>query len=83
MKENTCYDKLINGVNENGTIVFYGKKNTMRAFLRDVDLFAAALKKRYATQLNLYAATAEKLLGKKTAKKILVNLFSGDVAEIT
>lgn len=26
MKENTCYDKLINGVNENGTIVFYGKK---------------------------------------------------------
>ena len=44
---------------------------------------AAALKKRYATQLNLYAATAEKLLGKKTAKKILVNLFSGDVAEIT
>ena len=46
-------------------------------------LSAAALKKRYATQLNLYAATAEKLLGKKTAKKILVNLFSGDVAEIT
>ena len=46
MKENTCYDKLINGVNENGTIVFYGKKNPMRAFLRDVDLFAAALKKR-------------------------------------
>lgn len=45
MKENTCYDKLINGVNENGTIVFYGKKNPMRAFLRDVDLFAAALKK--------------------------------------
>ena len=34
MKENTCYDKLINGVNENGTIVFYGKKNPMRAFLR-------------------------------------------------
>ena len=46
MKENTCYDKLINGVNENGTIVFYGKKNPMRVFLRDVDLFAAALKKR-------------------------------------
>lgn len=46
MKENTCYDKLINGVNENGTIVFYGKKNPTRAFLRDVDLFAAALKKR-------------------------------------
>lgn len=46
MRENTCYDKLINGVNENGTIVFYGKKNPMRAFLRDVDLFAAALKKR-------------------------------------
>lgn len=45
MKENTCYDKLINGVNENGTIVFYGKKNPMRAFLMDVDLFAAALKK--------------------------------------
>ena len=45
MKENTCYDKLINGVNENGTIVFYGKKNPMCAFLRDVDLFAAALKK--------------------------------------
>ena len=46
MKENTCYDKLINGVNKNGTIVFYGKKNPTRAFLRDVDLFAAALKKR-------------------------------------
>ena len=46
MKENTCYDKLIKGVNENGTIVFYGKKNPTRAFLRDVDLFAAALKKR-------------------------------------
>lgn len=34
MKENTCYDKLINGVNENGTIVFYGKKNPMRAFFK-------------------------------------------------
>lgn len=43
MLQNTCYDKLINGVNENGNIVFYGKKNPMRVFLKDVDLFAAAL----------------------------------------
>lgn len=45
MSEITCYDKLINGVNKDGNIVFYGKKNSMRKFLADVDLFASALKK--------------------------------------
>lgn len=37
----TCYEKLINGVNKNGCIVYYNHKVAMSRFLRDIESCAA------------------------------------------
>ena len=44
---------------------------------------AETLKHRYKKQLDLYAETVEKLLGKKVRSKTIVNLYSGETIEIT
>lgn len=44
---------------------------------------AARLKARYKKQLDVYASTAARVLGKKIEFKTLVNLYSGEVIEIT
>ena len=39
-------------------------------------------KRRYGKQLALYAYAAEKILGVKVERKILLNLFSGEMTEV-
>ncbi|MBQ8196863.1 MAG: UvrD-helicase domain-containing protein [Clostridia bacterium] len=38
-----------------------------------------SLKKKYNKQLDLYASAVEKSTGKKVVKKVLINIYSGDV----
>lgn len=45
-------------------------------------LNAESMKKRYKKQLELYAYAAEKILGVKTERKIILNLYSGETAEV-
>lgn len=42
----------------------------------------AALKERYSKQLDLYAYAVEKVTSKKVLKKIIVNLFTGEVVTL-
>ena len=41
-----------------------------------------SLERKYQKQLKLYAYAVEKTLGKKVVKKLLVNLFTGELVEI-
>ncbi len=45
-------------------------------------LAADSLKRKYSAQLNLYAYAVERALGLKVVRKTLVNIFTGETAEV-
>ncbi len=60
-------------VDKNGAIIIDYKYSSLEI---------ESLKARYAKQLDLYSYALEKATGIKTTSKILVNLFTGDVASV-